>query len=141
GAARLTGDSNVVRLDIAHINDLHSELIGSRGLPRIATKLEELRAQSADAGVTRKFYVAGDVESGNVAFAFTKGGIVENEALARMGTDVIIPGNHPYDVAGGGSDVPRYIGVMKEIKGRHDLPLLAANLDFTAHPQYAKLTQ
>src|SRR5207253_1391833 len=123
------------------LNDMHSELVGSRGLPRIATKLEELRAESAERGVTRKFLNAGDTESGNVAFAYSKGGLVENESLAKMGQDAVVPGNHPYDKAGGGSDVPRYIDVMKDVKSRHDIPLLAANLDLTAFPEYQKLVQ
>ena len=141
GWAALEGDAHVTRLDIAHINDLHSELAGSHGLPRIATKLSELKAQSAANGRSSHFYVAGDVESGNVVFSFTKGGYAENESLARMGVDAIIPGNHPYDIAGGGYDIGRYAKVMSKVAERREYPLLAANLDLSAYPEYQKLVK
>lgn len=141
GWAKIEGDAHVTRLDIAHINDLHSELVGSHGLPRIASRLGQLKAQSAAQGRTRHFYVAGDVESGNVVFSFTRGGYVENEALARMGVDAIIPGNHPYDIAGGGYDVARYARVMGKVAEGRNYPLLAANLDLSAYPDYEKLVR
>lgn len=141
GWAKVQGDSHVTRVDISHINDLHSELIGSHGLPRIATKVGELKAQSAANGRSGHFYVAGDVESGNVVFSFTKGGYAENESLARMGVDAITPGNHPYDIAGGGYDIGRYSKVMGKVAEGRDFPLLAANLDLSAYPDYHKLVK
>lgn len=141
GLARIEGDAQVARLDIAHLNDLHSELTGAHGLPRIATKLDELRAKSAESGRPHHFYVAGDTESGNVIYSFTRGGYVENEALARMKMDALIPGNHPYDVAGGGYDVGKYVKVMARVSEGRQLPLLAANLDLSAYPEYQAMVR
>jgi 2',3'-cyclic-nucleotide 2'-phosphodiesterase (5'-nucleotidase family) len=140
--ARLEGDAGVSRLDLLHVNDHHSELVGSRALARMVTKAEELGAKSEALGRSHQFVNAGDLESGNVSFAFSEGGWVENEAMARAGEKIRIPGNHPYDVPGGGSDIERYQNVMQRIMADHpDINLLAANLDLSAYPEYAKLVK
>lgn len=142
GAARLAGDSGVTRLDLFHLNDLHSEIIGDHSLPRIVTKLDDLRSKSTSLGHPSQALNAGDLESGNVVFAYTRGGLIENEVAARAGFKIAVPGNHPYDVAEGGADVLRYQKVMQQVMADHpDLKLLAANLDLSAYPEYAKLVK
>ncbi len=135
--AAISGDESVFRLNTYHINDFHSN---TEQLPKISTLLNDLRAKSAAQGIESRFVVPGDVESGRVNFAFTKGGQVENEALAKMGAKEIVPGNHAYDAAGGKADVPRYPAIMEPILKEHpDMSLLAANLDVSAYPQYANI--
>lgn len=133
----MVGDDSVLRLNTFHINDFHSN---TEQLPRISTLLNYLRAKSTYEGIDSRFVVTGDVESGRVNFAFTKGGQVENEALARMGAKEMVPGNHAYDAAGGKADVPRYPAIMEPILQAHpDMSLLAANIDVSAYPQYQRI--
>lgn len=130
-------DKNVARLDTYHLNDFHSN---TEQLPRIKTLLDQRMANSAQNGVEGRFIVPGDVESGRVNFAFTKGGQIENEALMKMGAKEFVPGNHAYDAAGGRSDVPRYPAMMEPLLQKNpDVSLIAANFDVSAHPQYQRI--
>jgi 5'-nucleotidase/UDP-sugar diphosphatase len=130
-------DKNVARIDTYHINDFHSN---TEQLPRIKTLLDQRLANSAQNGVEGRFIVPGDVESGRVNFAFTKGGQIENEALMKMGAKEFVPGNHAYDAAGGRSDVPRYPAMMEPLLQKNpDVSLIAANFDVSAHPQYQRI--
>ncbi len=134
-AKTMQGDS-LTKINYLHINDFHSSL---EKLPAMDTTIAKLQAKAGS--IPSKFVVAGDVESGNLNFTFTDGGKVENAALAKMGADTIIPGNHPYDHPSGGFVPERYPKVMEPIlKANPKLKLIAANLDLTAYPDYEKLT-
>jgi 5'-nucleotidase / UDP-sugar diphosphatase len=136
--AGIKGDAGYLKMNEFVINDLHSNL---DRLSQVKTKLDERSLVSAANGVPSEFDVAGDVLSGHVNFAFTRGGEVENQALAKMGLRNIIPGNHEYDAPG--QFVPeRYPAVMAPIlKANPEISLLNANLDLSAYPQYAALTK
>lgn len=135
--AMLTPEKDLLRLDNYHINDFHSN---TEQLPRIATMVKTLEAKSAQNGVDARFFVPGDIESGRVNFAFTKGGAIENEALMRAGAKELVPGNHAYDAPGGRGDVPRYPAVMEPLLQKHpDVSLIAANLDVSAYEQYQRI--
>lgn len=135
--AMLTPEKDLLRLDNYHINDFHSN---TEQLPRIATMVKTLEAKSAQKGVDARFFVPGDIESGRVNFAFTKGGAIENEALMRAGAKELVPGNHAYDAPGGRGDVPRYPAVMEPLLQKHpDVSLIAANLDVSAYEQYQRI--
>lgn len=135
--ALLMPEKDLLRLDNYHINDFHSN---TEQLPRIATMVKTLEAKSAQNGVDARFFVPGDIESGRVNFAFTKGGAIENEALMRAGAKELVPGNHAYDAPGGRGDVPRYPAVMEPLLQKYpDVSLIAANLDVSSYDQYQRI--
>lgn len=128
---------DLLQLDNYHINDFHSN---TEQLPRMATLVSRLQEQSKARGVDGRFFVPGDIESGRVNFAFTKGGEIENAALMKMGAKEIVPGNHAYDAPGGHGDVPRYPRVMEPLlKENPDVSLIAANLDVSSFDQYQRI--
>ncbi len=134
--AKSIPSDSLTKINYLHINDFHSSL---SKLPAMDTTIAKLQALAGS--IPSKFVVAGDVESGNLNFTFTDGGKVENTALAKMGADTIIPGNHPYDHPSGGFVPERYPVVMEPIlKANPKLKLIAANLDLSAYPDYEKLT-
>ncbi len=138
-AEKISPKSDLTQVNYFHINDFHSSL---EQLPGIKTALDESTQKAQAKSIPTRFVVAGDVESGNLNFTFTNGGQVENSALAKMGADTIIPGNHPYDIPGGGYNVDRYPQVIKPILEAHPkLNLLSANLDLNAYPDYENLTR
>ncbi|MBS1992739.1 MAG: bifunctional metallophosphatase/5'-nucleotidase [Cyanobacteria bacterium SZAS LIN-3] len=135
--AMLNPEKNVYRLDTYHINDFHSN---TEQLPRLKTLLDARMQNSAAMNVDSRFVVPGDIESGRVNFAFTRGGEIENRALMKMGAKEIVPGNHPYDAPGGKFDVPRYPAMMEPVLAEHpDVSLISANLDVSAYPNYARI--
>jgi 2',3'-cyclic-nucleotide 2'-phosphodiesterase (5'-nucleotidase family) len=135
--AMLAPDKQVYRLDTYHINDFHSN---TEQLPRLKTLLDTRMISSKLNGVDASFAVPGDIESGRVNFAMTRGGEVENTALIEMGAKKIVPGNHPYDSPGGRFDIPRYPAMMEPILKNHpEVSLISANLDVSAYPQYARI--
>lgn len=135
--AAVMPEKNLLRLDNYHINDFHSN---TEIMPRLTTLVGKLQQDSARRGVDARFIVPGDVESGRVNFAFTKGGQIENEVLMRAGAKEFVPGNHAYDAPGGKGDVARYPAVMEPLLQKHpDVSLLAANLDVSAYPQYQRI--
>ncbi|MBI2811320.1 MAG: 5'-nucleotidase C-terminal domain-containing protein [Candidatus Melainabacteria bacterium] len=137
--ANIKGDAGSLKMNEFVINDFHSNL---DRLPQLKTKLDERTAISAAKGIPSEFNVAGDALSGHVNFAYTNGGEVENQALAKMGLKNIIPGNHEYDAPGGRFIPERYPAVMEPIlRDNPQISLLNANLDLSAYPQYAKLTK
>lgn len=137
--ANIKGDAGSLKMNEFVINDFHSNL---DRLPQLKTKLDERTAISAAKGIPSEFNVAGDALSGHVNFAYTNGGEVENQALAKMGLKNIIPGNHEYDAPGGRFIPERYPTVMEPIlRDNPQISLLNANLDLSAYPQYAKLTK
>lgn len=138
-AAAIKGDGKYLKMDEYVINDFHSNL---DKLPQLKTKLDERTAASDAAGIPSEFNVAGDALSGHVNFAFTRGGEVENQALARMGLKNLIPGNHEYDAPGGRFIPERYPGVIGPVlRDNPQISLLNANLDLSAYPEYAALTK
>jgi len=135
--AAINPERNVYQLDTYHINDFHSN---TEQLPRIKTLLDTRMKISAKNGADTRFVVPGDIESGRVNFAFTKGGEIENRALMDMGAKEIVPGNHPYDAPGGRFDIPRYPAMMEPLLKAHpDVSLISANLDVSAYPDYARI--
>jgi 2',3'-cyclic-nucleotide 2'-phosphodiesterase (5'-nucleotidase family) len=135
--ALINPDTNVLRQDTFHINDFHSN---TERLPRLKTLLDARMHLSEASGVEARFVVPGDIESGRVNFAFTRGGEVENKALVQMGAKEIVPGNHPYDAPGGRFDIPRYPAMMEPIlKSNPEVTLISANLDVSAYEQYQRI--
>lgn len=135
--AWLQGDRDVFKLTKFHINDFHSNF---PQLPPLKTKLDELTSQARARGAHTEFVTAGDLEASNPLFIQSKGGVTENVALVKTGMTKAIPGNHPYDGIGGAADVDRYATAMTQVMRDHpELKLLAANLDVSAYPEYARL--
>jgi len=135
--AAINPEKNVYRVDTYHINDFHSN---TEQLPRLKTLLDLRMKASAGHGTDTRFVVPGDIESGRVNFAFTKGGEIENKAIVAMGAKEIVPGNHPYDAPGGRFDIPRYPAMMGPIlKNNPDVSLISANLDVSAYPDFSKI--
>jgi 2',3'-cyclic-nucleotide 2'-phosphodiesterase (5'-nucleotidase family) len=133
---RINAPGEVYRQNTFHINDFHSN---TEQLPRLKTKLDELGAQATQDGIPSRFIVPGDIESGRVNYAFTKGRL-ENKALIDMGVREIIPGNHAYDAPGSLFKVNNYLQHMEPLLAENpQVSLLAANLDASAHPQYQNL--
>jgi 5'-nucleotidase len=132
--ALIAPNKNVYRMDTYHVNDFHSN---TEQLPRLKTLLDGRMYMSEARGVDARFVVPGDIESGRVNFAFTKGGEIENKALVQMGAKEIVPGNHPYDAPGGRVNIERYPAMMAPIlKNNPEVSLISANLDVSAYPQY-----
>ncbi|NOY82716.1 MAG: bifunctional metallophosphatase/5'-nucleotidase [Kiritimatiellaeota bacterium] len=107
-----------VCITILHTNDLHQSLAQ---LPRIAGYVAEFR----QAHPNTVFIDAGDwFDRGSSLALITRGGAMYG-AMARMGYDMWLPGNH--DWAYGGAR-------LQELMRRYPVPVLGSNLGWTEHP-------
>ncbi|MBX9878414.1 MAG: 5'-nucleotidase C-terminal domain-containing protein [Candidatus Obscuribacterales bacterium] len=81
----------------------------------------------------------GDLENANVSAPWTGWGKGEDEIVRAMDLDVEGWGNHPFDKAGGGSDIvtlPEYINQQNTITGKRR-PIVTSNLDLSELPEEA----
>ncbi|MCT4610488.1 MAG: 5'-nucleotidase C-terminal domain-containing protein [Pelagimonas sp.] len=123
------------KLNIIHINDLHSRIEPINkydstckpadnaegkcfgGYARVATKIAELREQLKDENVI--VLDAGDQYQGSLMYTTYKGD-VEIEMMEKIGFDVMAVGNHEFD---DGDE-----GLLKLVDGV-SFPVIAGNLD------------
>lgn len=141
GQHLLAGAKNNTRVRLVHVNDWHSELNGPRSLSRAVTINNELRALSEKQGISHITVSCGDEYSGNAAAAYTKGGLVENQVMAKhLKLDYRLDGNHQFDTNRGDYDLPRHFDNMAQLRAQHpQVRTLIANLDHSAYPDYQKL--
>ncbi|MGR3636207.1 MAG: bifunctional metallophosphatase/5'-nucleotidase [Shimia sp.] len=123
------------KLNIVHINDLHSRIEPINkydstckaednaegkcfgGYARVATKIAELRAQLADENLI--VLDAGDQYQGSLMYTTYKGD-VEIEMAEKVGFDAMAAGNHEFD------DGPE--GLLKLVEGV-SFPVISGNID------------
>jgi len=128
---------------IVLLGDTHSHLdsFGPRdhhlraktgGMARLATVLKRLRASEPNLMAVQ----SGDVLQGSL-WSFRYFGVPEFRLLQQMGFTAMVVGNH--DLGEYGPDALIY--ALNEAFGTNPLPLLSANLDFTARPALAAWIQ
>jgi 5'-nucleotidase len=135
-----------VTLSIVHINDTHSQfdatpakVQGPTGMPlytyigghpRLLTKAQQLQREASARGVASLFLHGGDAFKGSAYFEIFEQKI-NIDILNRMGIDAMALGNHEFD-----------IGLVKlaDFAENINFPLLAANVDNTAEPALAAVT-
>ena len=140
GAAHFSGDGGTSRLNIGHFNDLHSTLFGDRGsISQLSQAVKDLRATSAEKGITSRIFNLGDEYSGNVAATQTQGGYVENKAIHEIiQVDASVPGNHSADATHGKADFDRWMSNMARINAEstREFPGVSANIKIPGHPDF-----
>jgi hypothetical protein len=105
-------------LTILHTNDLHQALAG---LPRIAGYVAAEKAKNPNA----VFIDAGDwFDRGSSLPLVTRGEAIYG-AMATMGYDMWIPGNHDWSYSG---------ARLRQLMEKYPVPVLGSNLGCTAHP-------
>ncbi len=91
------------RLNIGHVNDVHSSLVNDKGghpWARMATEADRISAEAEKKGITTHFVNAGDEFGGTEIDASTHNGLVENMTLERaMHPTARTMGNHAVDKA------------------------------------------
>lgn len=102
---------------ILHVNDVHSQL---DNVAKLATLLEEIRAQAPDA----IFLHAGDQFLGTLYFTVHKG-LADAEVLNFLNVSAMALGNHEFDE--GPAGLSRFAETVR-------FPLLCANCDVTNEP-------
>lgn len=122
------------KLTILHFNDLHSSLLGEHGFSRLANPLRQIKSAIERKGTTAFTLNLGDEYSGNFISNFTRGGQLENEAIAGLLPTASVPGNHCVD----GYGIGRYLQITRDNKLPGGYRTLCANLDVT-DPQLARL--
>ena len=125
------------KLNIIHINDLHSRIESiSRfngtcdseseaegkcfgGVARVATKIDELRNSLSAAGENYIVLDAGDQFQGSLMYTTYKGA-VEAEFMEKIGFDAMAVGNHEFD--DGPSALAKFVDMVS-------FPIVSGNLD------------
>ena len=113
-------------LTLYHTNDLHGR---TDAYPALITTLKEAKATYGDGLLLE----AGDIFSGTLYFNEFQG----QDALTfmnAMGYDAFVPGNHEFDLGSpeGGHQA------LAAFFAEADFPILGANLDFSAAPEFAE---
>ena len=114
-------------LTIFHTNDLHGR---TDSYPQLITALAEARERFGDGLLLD----AGDIFSGTLYFNEYRG----QDAVAfmnLMGYDAFVPGNHEFDL----NDPEQGHQALAALFEAADFPIVGANLDFSAAPEFAEL--
>ncbi|MFG6665635.1 bifunctional metallophosphatase/5'-nucleotidase [Halomonas sp. HNIBRBA4712] len=114
-------------LTIYHTNDLHGR---TDSYPQLVTALSQARSEHGEGLLLD----AGDIFSGTLYFnAFQ--GLDAVEFMNLMGYDAFVPGNHEFDL----NDPENGHQALAALFEAADFPVLGANLDFSAAPEFAGL--
>lgn len=135
-----------LQLQIIHINDTHSQFDASPakvagadgqplytfigGHPRLLTQARLLREQAAAAGLPSLFLHGGDAFKGSAYFELFEQKI-NIDILNRMQLDAMALGNHEFDIG---------LAKLADFATNLNFPLLAANVDTTAEPKLAAVS-
>lgn len=135
-----------LQLNIIHINDTHSQFDASPakvvgadgeplytfigGHPRLLTQARLLREQASAAGVPSLFLHGGDAFKGSAYFELFEQKI-NIDILNRMQIDAMALGNHEFDIG---------LAKLADFASQINFPLLAANVDTTAEPKLAAVS-
>ncbi|WP_447927710.1 bifunctional metallophosphatase/5'-nucleotidase [Vreelandella sp. EE27] len=114
-------------LTIFHTNDLHGR---TDQYPQLVSALDEARSQFGEGLLLD----AGDIFSGTLYFNEFRG----QDAVAfmnRMGYDAFVPGNHEFDL----NDPDTGHQALADLFTAAEFPIVGANLDFSAAPEFAEL--
>ena len=112
------------QVTILHFNDFHGHVLvpeeedGLGGIARIASAVEQIRAENAQIGAKTLVMIAGDVLQGTPSSTVFRGE-VDVQALNVMGVDVMGLGNHEFDY--GMPNLHRLIEMAQ-------FPMLSANI-------------
>ena len=133
------------RLNVIHINDLHSRIepvnkydstCGAEddaegkcfgGIARVATKINELRDGLRAAGENVIVLDAGDQFQGSLMYTTYKGA-VEAEFMEKIGVDAMAVGNHEFDDGPDG---------LADFLDKVSFPVLSGNIDTSANNRLA----
>ena len=95
----LSGTSHALRLQILHVNDLHSYFEGTRdgkgGYARAKHLADRLREKAKEEGMRTLFLDGGDFGEGT-SFFLADRGATSLELLDALGIDATVIGNHDY---------------------------------------------
>ncbi|MCH4812883.1 bifunctional metallophosphatase/5'-nucleotidase [Vreelandella neptunia] len=114
-------------LTLFHTNDLHGR---TDQYPYLVTTLKEAREQYGEALLLD----AGDIFSGTLYFTEFQGQDAL-EFMNLMGYDAFVPGNHEFDL---GDAEEGHQALAAFFEGA-EFPILGANLDFSAGPEFAAI--
>ncbi|HEY9684025.1 MAG TPA: 5'-nucleotidase C-terminal domain-containing protein [Oculatellaceae cyanobacterium] len=96
-------EADTTRLQIGHVNDVHSALVNDKGahpFARMSTEAERITTEAEKKGITTHFVNAGDEFGGTEIDASTFNGLVENKTLEMaMKPTARTMGNHAVDKA------------------------------------------
>jgi len=112
------------QVTILHFNDFHGNLLAPEaedelgGIARIATLIEQVRAENDRRGAATFVMIAGDVVQGTPLSTVFRGE-AEFAALNGMGIDAMTPGNHEFDYG-----MPN----LNRIAEMAQFPIIAANI-------------
>lgn len=143
---KLTPEDKGLRVAFSHANDLHSNLEGPNSLPRMKTVLEQSRMQAALNNIKHFFFLAGDDQSGHVAYTFSGKGKAEAHAISNLDPDAVALGNHFADghfgipgLSNEEAGIQHGFEVIKDVnkvrpKGS-PYPVVSSNTDFSAYAE------
>lgn len=114
-------------LTLFHTNDLHGR---TDQYPLLITTLNEAREQYGEGLLLE----AGDIFSGTLYFTEFQGQDAL-EFMNLMGYDAFVPGNHEFDLG----DPEEGHQALAAFFAGAEFPILAANLDFSAAPEFADM--
>ncbi len=102
--ARLfANEAENTRLNIGHVNDVHSSLVNDKGghpFARMSTEAQRITAEAEKKGITTHMINAGDEFGGTEIDASTHNGLIENKTLQMaMNPTARTMGNHAVDKA------------------------------------------
>lgn len=114
-------------LTLFHTNDLHGR---TDQYPQLVTTLNEAREQYGEGLLLD----AGDIFSGTLYFTEFQGQDAL-EFMNLMGYDAFVPGNHEFDLG----DPDEGHQALAAFFAGAEFPILGANLDFSAAPEFADM--
>jgi 2',3'-cyclic-nucleotide 2'-phosphodiesterase (5'-nucleotidase family) len=127
-------EAETTRLNIGHVNDVHSSLVNDKGehpFARMSTEAERISAAAKEKGITTHFINAGDEFGGTEIDANTHNGLIENTAIQMaMEPAARTMGNHAVDKAASITEWLRNSRLIQNETG--DMNTVVSNVSFDA---------
>ncbi|MBS2002361.1 MAG: 5'-nucleotidase C-terminal domain-containing protein [Cyanobacteria bacterium SZAS LIN-5] len=131
------------RLNIGHVNDVHSSLVNDKGghpWARMATEADRISAEAEKKGITTHFVNAGDEFGGTEIDASTHNGLVENMTLEKaMHPTARTMGNHAVDKAASITEWLRNAKLLQNETGEANTVVSNVAFDKAELAKYSKV--
>jgi 2',3'-cyclic-nucleotide 2'-phosphodiesterase (5'-nucleotidase family) len=139
----MPGEVEPTRLNIGHVNDVHSSLVNDRGghpWARMATEADRISAEAEKKGITTHFINAGDEFGGTEIDASTHNGLVENTTLEKaMHPTARTMGNHAVDKASSITEWLRNAKLLENETGATNTVVSNVSFDKAELAKYSKV--
>lgn len=139
----MPGEVEPTRLNIGHVNDVHSSLVNDRGghpWARMATEADRISAEAEKKGITTHFINAGDEFGGTEIDASTHNGLVENTTLEKaMHPTARTMGNHAVDKASSITEWLRNARLLENETGATNTVVSNVSFDKAELAKYSKV--